>query len=144
MKKLLLMLPLLLLLVAVGAEAHDKFEGPNSCKQCGMSRVTFAHSRMLIVFADGSQVGICSLNCAANELKEHRGKKVRSLQVADYDSKKLIDAKKAYWVIGGNKPGVMTATPKWAFSEKEGAERFIATNGGKLATFKEALTLAEQ
>jgi len=69
---------------------------------------------------------------------------VKSLQVADYDSKKLIDAKKAFWVIGGNKPGVMTATPKWAFAAKVDADRFIATNGGKLVSFEEALALAAE
>ena len=143
MKKLLFMLPLMFLLAAVNSWAHDDVEKPKSCQQCGMDRIAFAHSRMVIVYADGTRVGICSLNCAANELKEHPRKKVQSLQVADYDTKKLIDARTATWVIGGSKPGVMTATPKWAFASKEGAQRFIAANGGKQALFDEALDMAE-
>jgi len=144
LRKLLFMLPLLLLFAAANSWAHDDIEKPKSCQQCGMDRIAYAHSRMLIVFADGTRVGTCSLNCTANELKEHQGKKVESLQVADYDFKKLIDARKATWVIGGSKPGVMTSTPKWAFASKEGAQRFITANGGKLAVFDEALAMEQE
>jgi nitrous oxide reductase accessory protein NosL len=125
-KNLLLIFPLSLILTAVSAGAHDRVEGPRSCQQCGMDRTAYSYSRMLILYTDGSQTGVCSLNCAANELKEHRGKRVKSIQVADYDLKKLIDARKATWVIGGSKRGVMTATPKWAFIDKGGAQQFIA------------------
>jgi len=57
-------------------------------------------------------------------------------------AKKLIDAEKAYWVIGGNKPGVMTKQAKWAFEKKADAEKYIAESGGTLATFDEAMTAA--
>ena len=144
MKTLLLMFPFLLLLIAVTAGARDKMEAPRSCQQCGMDRSVYAHSRMLIVYADGLQVGTCSLHCTASELKEHRDKKVRSLQVADYNSKKLIDARKATWVIGGSRQGVMTSVPKWAFAGKDQAKRFIAANGGRPASFEEALALAKK
>ncbi len=141
MKKILLMLPLIFLLAAASAGAH-KIEDPGACQQCGMDRAVYAHSRMIIVFADGSRVGTCSLHCTASELKEHPGKRATSLLAADYYSKKLIDAGKATWVVGGDKQGVMTATPKWAFESREGAGRFIAANGGKVATFDEALAMA--
>ena len=144
MKTFLLMFPLLLLLVAVTAGAHDKVEDPRSCQQCGMDRGDYAHSRMLIAYADGSQSGTCSLHCTAIELNGHRDKKVATLQVADYYSKKLTDARKATWVIGGRKQGVMTSIPKWAFASKGQAVRFIEANGGRLAAFKEALALAEK
>ena len=78
------------------------------------------------------------------ELKANKGKPVKSLEVADLDSKKLIDAEKAFWVIGGDKKGVMTKTPKWAFARKSAAEAFIKKSGGRLATYKEALALAEK
>jgi hypothetical protein len=103
-----------------------------------MNRITFAHSRMLITYADGSSNGTCSIYCGATAL-QIKGKKVKSLQVADYDSKKLIDAKNASWVIGGKKQGVMTAVAKWAFADKKGAETFIKQQGGKLTSFEVAL-----
>ena len=87
MKRFLLMLPLILMLTSVSAGAHDKVEDPRLCQQCGMDRTVFAHSRMFIFYADGTQVGTCSLNCTVNELKEHKEKKPKSLLVADYFQK---------------------------------------------------------
>jgi nitrous oxide reductase accessory protein NosL len=64
--------------------------------------------------------------------------------VADYNSKKLIDAKSAAWVIGGSKKGVMTKVAKWAFVDRKDADAFIKAIGGKSATFDEALKAAEK
>jgi copper chaperone NosL len=122
--------------------ATGNVESPRSCKQCGMDRIAFAHGRMLILYADGTTVGTCSLNCAAVEMKENKGKKVKELNVADYTTKKLVDARTAVWVIGGSKDGIMTEVPKWAFSRKVDAERFVKDNGGRIAGFDEALNLA--
>ena len=66
----------------------------------------------------------------------------RLLQVGDFNSKNLIDAETAFWVIGGNRRGVMTTLPKWAFEKKADAERFIMENSGTLATFDEAMKAA--
>ncbi len=124
------------------AIAAGTVENPKPCKQCGMDRVAFAYSRMLILYADGTTTGTCSLNCAAVAMKENKGKQVKSLKVADYNSKKLMDAKTATWVIGGGKSGVMTAVPKWAFAKKDDAQKFVKENGGRVTTFNEALNLA--
>jgi nitrous oxide reductase accessory protein NosL len=119
--------------------AHGlKVENPAKCQNCGMDRTAFAASRVLITFADGTTVGTCSINCAHDEVTRNVSKKIKNIKVADYTSKKLIDAKKATWIIGGNKQGVMSATAKWAFEDRAGAERFIKENGGKIATFDEA------
>ena len=122
--------------------AADTIENPKPCKQCGMDRVAFSYSRMLIDYADGTSAGTCSLNCAVLEMKEHKGKKVKSLKVADFSSRKLIDARSAIWVIGGAKSGVMTDMPKWAFANKDDAQKFVKENGGRITTFDEALNLA--
>lgn len=142
MKKSFLVMFLFILCTGVCALAAVKIEGPKSCKQCGMDRVAFAHGRMMIVYADGTTAGTCSLNCAAVEMKNNKGKKVKSLKVADYTSKRLVDAKTAIWVIGGSKEGIMTSIPKWAFAAKVDAEKFIKENGGRIADFNEALNLA--
>lgn len=135
----------ILLLVSCGTVclAADKVETPASCKHCGMDRTKFAHSRMVVTYGDGSSTGTCSINCVATDLKETK-KEVTSFQVADYNTKKLIDAKTAAWVIGGTKKGVMTKTAKWAFAEKADAAAFIKANGGKLAGFDETLKTAER
>ncbi len=142
MKKILILWLFCLLTLSAAAIAAEKSEGIRSCKQCGMDRVTFAHSRMLIVYVDNSSTGTCSLNCAVNELKENRSKKVKALMVADYGTKELTDAGSATWVLGGKKPGVMTSLAKWAFARNEDAQRFVKENGGKATTFGEALDLA--
>lgn len=122
--------------------AADKVETPESCKHCGMDRTKFAHSRMVVTYTDGSSTGTCSINCVVTDMKTIK-KEVKAFQVADYNTKKLIDAKAAVWVIGGSKKGVMTKTAKWAFAEKDAAEAFVKANGGKLVAFGEALKAAE-
>jgi copper chaperone NosL len=143
MKSFVLTLAMGLILTSSAAIAADTIEKPLSCEQCGMDRVIFSRSRMVIVYADGTTAGTCSIHCAVAEMRAHKGKKVKALEVADYDTKKLINAETAVWVVGGNKEGVMTAVPKWAFATKAGADKFVAENRGKVATFQEALELAD-
>ena len=142
MKTFLMLLSVSLLFTGGAAVAAGKVENPPSCQQCGMDREFFAQSRMLIVYADGSSAGECSLNCAVVEMKQNRGKKVKSLLVADYNTKELLEASTAAWVVGGRKGGVMTSEAKWAFAGKEAAQKFVWENGGKVTTFDEALDLA--
>lgn len=131
----------LTLFVAPGAFAAppaDIAQSP-SCRYCGMDREKFGHSRMLIAYEDGSSVATCSLHCAAVELAITIDKVPAAVRVADYDSRELIDAETAVWVLGGAKKGVMTGQAKWAFATKAAAERFIKENGGALAGFEEAI-----
>jgi copper chaperone NosL len=142
MKRFLILLSFSFLFVPVVCLAGDQVEAPKSCQRCGMDRTVFAQSRMVVVYSEGERVGTCSLHCAATELKGNSGRKVSALQVADCRSRALIDAKTAVWVIGGEKSGVMTELPKWAFAKKEDADAFLRVNGGKIATFDEAMVLA--
>jgi hypothetical protein len=97
---------------------------------------------MIVEYDDGTTVGVCSLHCLAVDFSLNIDKTPRLLQVGDLNGKNLIDAGKAFWVIGGNKPGVMTRQAKWAFEKKEDAEKFITENGGSPATFDEAMKAA--
>ena len=142
MTRLWISIMLLFALATACLAADNKVETPADCKHCGMDRTKFAHSRMVVTYQDGSTAGTCSINCVAVDMKKQPGKAVKSFQVGDYNSKKLIDAKTAVWVIGGSKKGVMTPVPKWAFTDKKAAEAFIKDNGGRLATFDDALKAA--
>jgi len=142
MKRFWLAVVMLLSFSAVCLAAEKSVEDPADCKLCGMNRTQFSHSRMIVTYSDGSS-GTCSINCVVVDMKANKGKTVKSFQVADYDTKKLIDAKTATWVIGGKKKGVMTPVAKWAFVEKSSAEKFIKANGGKLASFDDVLKAAE-
>ncbi|MCX5806058.1 MAG: nitrous oxide reductase accessory protein NosL [Proteobacteria bacterium] len=110
-----------------------------ACSYCGMDRGQFSHSRMLIIYDDGTELAVCSLHCAAVDLAIHLDKTPKTIKVGDYNTKKLIDAEQALWVIGGTKPGVMTKRGKWAFERKADADAFIKANGGSIATFDEAI-----
>jgi len=110
-----------------------------SCGYCGMDRGQYAFSRMLIVYEDGSEKGVCCIHCAAVEFSINLDKIQKCVQVGDYNTKKLIDAEKAFWVIGGSKAGVMSKRAKWAFEGKPEAEEFVKNYGGALATYEEAM-----
>jgi copper chaperone NosL len=122
--------------------AQDDVNKLGACKYCGMSLEKYAHSRMLIAYDDKSETGVCSLHCAAVDLAINLDKTPKSIQVGDYNTKKLIDAEQASWVIGGSKPGVMTKRGKWAFEKKADAETFIKDNGGDAASFNDAIKAA--
>ena len=113
-----------------------------SCKHCRMDRKKFAHSRMFIKYDDETSAATCSLRCAAVELINSIDRSPQSILVGDYATRQLIDAERAVWVIGGTKQGVMTRNPKWAFAGQEAAEAFVKENGGRIATFDEAMTAA--
>ncbi len=131
-----------LLLTGGYAIAQQDIDSHGSCKYCGMDRKMFAHSRMLLVYDDGSELGSCSLHCVAVDLALNIDKTPKTIQVADFNTKNLIDAEKAIWVLGGEKPGVMTKRAKWAFDKKEDAEAFVKANGGALADFDSVIKAA--
>jgi len=119
--------------------AQDDIKKHPSCKYCGMDRAKFAHSRVFIENDDGTTEGTCSLHCAAVDLALNIDKTPKAILVGDLNNKNLVDVEKAFWVIGGNKMGVMTKRAKWAFAKQEDADLFVKENGGVMATFDEAM-----
>ncbi|HYG70621.1 MAG TPA: nitrous oxide reductase accessory protein NosL [Anaeromyxobacteraceae bacterium] len=113
-----------------------------SCRDCGMDREKFAATRMRITWEDGSSVGLCSLRCAAVELATALDRAPAAIEVADATTGELVPAESAVWVIGGAKPGVMTARAKWAFADRARADAFVREHGGTVATFDEAVRAA--
>jgi len=131
--------------VALGP-ASVQVEAPEGCEHCGMNRIRFSRSRMLVKYSDASQAGTCSIRCLVVDLNAKGPKTVSALLVGDYgvEGNPLINAQTAAWVIGGNLRGVMTPVAKWAFATKASAEAFIALNGGRLATYAEAEAAARE
>jgi copper chaperone NosL len=131
---------LVLILALPGfALAQQDIQKHPSCSYCGMDRQKFSHSRIYIEYDDGTTAGTCSLHCAALELALNIDKTPKNILVGDYNQKGLIDAEKAFWIMGGSKMGVMTQRAKWAFGKKEDAEKYIAENGGSMVAFEEAM-----
>ena len=96
MKKMFfsLMLAFGMMLIGTFAQAQQDIDKHASCKYCGMDRKMFAHSRMLLIYEDGSELGTCSLHCLAVDMALNIDKTPKSIQVADYNTKILIDAEK--------------------------------------------------
>lgn len=115
------------------------FAENDSCIHCGMTKAKFGHSWVVIEHDDGSFEGVCSVHCAAIDMALHTDKGIKNITVGDYNTKKQIDAQKAYWVIGGDKMGVMTARAKWAFNSKDAADEFMQNHGGRPATYEEVM-----
>jgi copper chaperone NosL len=127
------------LILAPSAFPHDDINTHPECPHCGMKRGQYLQSRMFIRYLGGKASGTCSIHCTACEMTVNRDKILEEVEAADYFTHALIPAEKAYWVIGGNRPGVMTKRAKWAFKEKGEALRFISENGGQLGDYKDAL-----
>jgi len=130
---LVLLLGLLLVGPALAAEPGA------ACPHCGMEKAKFGHSWMEITYDDGTKNGFCSLHCAAIDMALHTDKVPVSVTVGDYETKEQIDAETAYWVMGGDKMGVMTTRAKWAFRSKAAADAFIAEHGGAPTTYERAV-----
>ncbi|MHB8843907.1 MAG: nitrous oxide reductase accessory protein NosL [Nitrospirota bacterium] len=124
------------------AQTKEDIDVHKTCKYCGMNRGMFDFSRMLIEYDDGTSAALCSMHCAAVDLANTIDKAPKAIKVGDFNGKQLIDAEKAFWVVGGSKPGVMSKRGKWAFEKKEDAEAFLKTNQGSMASFEEAMKMA--
>ena len=124
-------------ITAINTFAASKIEQPADCQLCGMKRTIFTYSRALVEYTDGTKSGTCSINCAMTDIKKNHGKKIKSIKVADFGTKKLINATTAFWVIGGDVDGVMTPVAKWAFARQIDAQLFVKEHGGWVAPFKE-------
>lgn len=129
-------------ITGIALAAYPDLEKYRTCNYCGMDRSEYGHSRMLIEYDDGTSVAACSLHCAAVDLAVNIDRIPSHIYVGDYGSRKLIEAETASWVIGGNRQGVMSANPKWAFETKEGAVGFIKEHGGTLSTFDDSVSAA--
>jgi len=145
MKRLHFILTVLLILLPWGkAHAQSDIDQHRDCIHCGMDRKAFGYSRMLVEYEDGTSVGVCSLRCMVTELDANKSRKVKSILVADRNTRTLIDGEKAVWVLGGSKRGVMTMNPKWAFETKSAADVFIKEFGGTIVSWPEALAAARK
>lgn len=128
-----------IVLGATAIWAQDDINSHPSCTYCGMDRAKFAHARVVIEYDDGSVLGACSMHCAALDMALNLDKAPVQISVADHDTKVLIDAQTAFWVIGGDQPGVMSMRATWAFKHQEDAQTFIQYHGGQPASFEQAL-----
>ncbi len=113
------------------------------CDNCGMDRNKWARTRYEFETSKG-RFYTCSIHCVAvmsHKLKEEP----KNVRVAEYmRPERMVDAEKAYFVMGSRAPGTMTRVSKIAFSSRKEAEEFIKRYGGKIVDFKTAFSEARK
>ena len=130
------------LCLAASAPLADDVKRHPECKYCGMDREKFGTSRMLVRYDDGTEVPTCSIHCTGIDLALNPHKGVETSLVGDYNTRELLDAEQAFWVLGGDKMGVMSIRGKWAFGARKDAEQFIRKHGGSLAAYDDVMKAA--
>ena len=112
------------------------------CPNCAMHLPKYYKTNHAVKFKDGTYRQFCSIHCLVDEQEMGylRDKKDKIVQILAADAKtlKMIDAKKAYYVIGSKISGTMTGNSQYAFLSKADALSFQKENGGKLSDFDEA------
>ncbi len=122
------------------AQILQKGDAKMYCPKCGMTLPMFYRTNHAAT-VDGNVEQFCSIHCLVEEMKS--GKKVTDVKVVDNSTLKFIDAAKAYYVVGSKKPGTMSKVSKYAFAEKDAAEKFVAKFGGKVESYADVLKMVE-
>jgi len=125
---------------AAGAAALDLPDGSKldlsaACPVCEMKLEMSVVGQAAAVFADGKVVGFDGPGdllryFLAPEKYHFDPKNIKHLFVTEYGTKKFIDAKQAFFVVGSELSGEM-GPELAAFATKEAAEKFKSDHKGK-------------
>jgi len=113
-------------------------EDQKYCPLCSMNLKMFWKTSHWLTFSEGTRTGYCSIHCAS-KVYQDRATDIDRWEVADYDTKKLIDAYNAHFLIGSDLPGTMTPVSKLAFASLDVSHRYQKEHGGTIGTFDDAL-----
>lgn len=111
------------------------------CARCGMDLVMF-YKTSHAAEHNGKKFQYCSIHCLAEHMDS--GTTLEDIKVVDTVSLKLIDAKKAYYVVGSKIHGTMSRVSKYAFLNESDAKEFQNENGGEIMDFNNALEKAKE
>ncbi len=111
------------------------------CPLCSMNLKMFWKTTHWLTFSDGTRTGYCSIHCAS-KVYQDRATDIDRWEVADYDTKKLINGRKAHFLIGSDLPGTMTPVSKLAFASLDVAKKYQKEHGGTIGTLDDALKRA--
>ncbi|WP_201352684.1 nitrous oxide reductase accessory protein NosL [Hydrogenimonas urashimensis] len=120
-------------------------QGPQKmwCSVCGMNLKMFYKTSHAVILEDGTKKQYCSIRCLAADWP-NISQKVKKILVVDAATEKLIDAKRAHYVVGSKVKGTMSMTSKIAFGSLEDARDFQRKFGGKIVDFDEAFAMARE
>lgn len=113
------------------------------CDNCGMDRNRYARTRYEFDTGKG-KFHTCSIYCVV-VMGRKLGEKPVNVRVAEYlHPERMIDADRAFYVVGSKAPGTMTRVSKPAFPNKAEAEGFIGKYGGVLTDYRGAVIQTEK
>jgi nitrous oxide reductase accessory protein NosL len=138
MKKLSVLALVLVILIPFEASAGDRVER-ESCEVCGMYIDSFKDTSGTLEFKDGRKLATCGVACTVRLVNDQGGPGAfTTIMVRDWNTKKLVSASEAVYVIGSKI--IPDMIPNLiAFAGKEDAEAFKAKEGGELINFTQAL-----
>jgi len=116
-------------LMSLSARSEADTSGCRSCDDVTPGSA----QEVRIEYGDGTFRSACGLRCAGAMLAAYREKYVKTIWSREHGSGKLLDAKKAFWVIG------LSDGSREAFSGREDAESFSAAHGGRVVNFKDMM-----
>lgn len=123
------------------AELLQDGEGKNFGPVCGMTLSSFYKTNHAAKH-NGKDMQYCSIHCMVEDI-EVNGKELTDFKAVDNVSLKFKDSNSLYFVVGSKKPGTMSVVSKYAFSEKEAAQKFAKEFGGEIMTFKEVYAVTK-
>jgi copper chaperone NosL len=130
-KPLKIVVGIIAALVLTGLFAQSK-AGASGCRTC--EDVTPGSPlEVRIEYRDGTARSACGLRCAGAMLAAYRMKDVKTIRVREHGSGRLLDAKKAFWVIG------LKDGSREAFSLRAEAASFSTARGGRVADFRDMM-----
>lgn len=132
-------------LVASAADLSPQYvQRSTRCPVCGMYPYRTPQWTAQIVFNDQSASSFDSpvdlfrfLGNMALFDKQHKAADIGAIYVADYNTKTLSDAKKAFFVLGSRALGPMNDPNLPAFATRDAADAFVKAQGGKVLAFGE-------
>ena len=120
-------------------EGHEK----HWCPVCGMNLKMFYKTNHTSKLQDTTPRHYCSMRCLVVDMAKH-AIELEDIKVVDASSEELIDAAKAFYVIGSKVKGTMSKVSKLAFKEKKDALDFVSKYSGAVVDLKVALEFAEK
>ena len=100
-----------------------------SCELCGMKLAKYWKTVHKLTFADGSRESVCSIACASRMMQKRGDHGVTGIDVVDYRTDKLVNAKTATYVEGSDLKPVMSMVSRVAFHSAADAKQFRKKHG---------------
>ncbi len=110
--------------------------GSDACHFCKMTIVDQQHAAQFVT-KKGKQFKFDAIECMLNEMSENEISNIAIYRVSDYGfPQSTTNAENAIYLISPDIKSPMGANLS-AFSEKEGAQKFVKTDNDKLYTWPE-------